>query len=175
MTNGKRSDVREIERAIKLLITAIEKSGKSTKPMLLHGLRTGLYLKERGYRREIAIAGFLHDLLEDTETPLEEIEQAFGKRVADLVKANSFDRGIEDKKKRYQQTLDRCLKIGKEALAVKAADILDNSNYYSLVEDKKLHQWLLEKMGHFIDHSEKFLKDEVVWKDLKKKHHELTK
>ncbi len=175
MAGGKGSEVVEIERAIKFLIAAAEKSGKSTKPMLLHGLRTGLYLKERGYGKEVAIAGLLHDLLEDAGVPFGEIERAFGKRVAALVQAASFDPEVTDKKERYQQTLERCKKLGKDALVVKAADILDNSSYYVLVKDREHHRWLLEKMGDFIAQTEELLKGEVVWEDLKKKHRKLTK
>ena len=84
-------------------------------------------------------------------------------------------KNIKDKKKRYQQTLTRCLKAGKEALIIKAADILDNSHYYHLANGKKLRQWLVEKMKHFIDHSEKILKNEAVFKKLQKQYQKISK
>ena len=166
---------KKIKEAIKFLVLAIEKSGHNSKPVIIHSIRVGLHLDELGYKQKIVIAGILHDLLEDSETTFEEIKQNFGPQIANLVQANSFDKNIKDKKKRYQQTLTRCLKAGKEALIIKAADILDNSHYYHLANGKKLRQWLVEKMKHFIDHSEKILKNEAVFKKLQKQYQKISK
>lgn len=164
----------EIEKAIKFLVLAIEKSGHNPKPVILHSLRVGLHLDELGHNQNVVIAGILHDLLEDSDTTFKEIKQGFGVQVANLVQANSFDKNIKDKKKRYQQTLTRCLKIGKEALIIKAADILDNSHYYQFAKGKNLRQWLFEKIKHFIEHSEKILKNEAIFKKLQKQYRQIS-
>lgn len=166
---------KEIEEAIKFLVHAIEESGKNPKPVILHSIRVGLYLYHQGYDKEIIIAGILHDLLEDSDTTLEEIKQKFGDKVAKLVEANSFNLTVKDKKERYLGSFTRSLNAGKDALVIKAADFLDNSHYYHLGQDKELYQWLLEKLKHFIDHSEKLLKNETVWKELKNQYNLLTK
>lgn len=56
---------------------------------------------------------------------------------------------------------DRCLEAGKDALLIKAADILDNSHYFGSNEN------LLEKMRYFIEFSRESLKEERVWKELR--------
>lgn len=172
---SKATNNKKIEKAIKFLVLAIEKSGHNPKSVITHSIRVGLHLDELNYSQEIVIAGILHDLLEDSETKPKEIKQKFGDKVAGLVKANSFDKNIKDKKKRYQQTLTRCLKAGKEALIIKTADILDNSHYYHLAKGKKLRQWLVEKMKHFIDHSEKILKNEAILQKLQKQYCQIAK
>jgi (p)ppGpp synthase/HD superfamily hydrolase len=158
---------KETEEAIKFLVHKIEESGKNTKPVILHSLRVGLYLQKGEYTSEVVIAGFLHDLLEDSDTSFEEISQRFGKRVAELVLANSFDKTVKDDKKRYEQTFQRGMKVGKDALLIKAADILDNSYYYPLVKDKKTYDWLIEgKLKYFIENTKEIIGEEKVWKEL---------
>lgn len=166
---------KEIERTIKFLVNSIDKPGNKSKPIILHSIRVGLYLDRQNYDKDIVIAAILHDLLEDSEITAHEIKNNFNNKIAKLVLANSYDKSTEDKKKRYYETLSRCLDIGKEALVIKAADILDNSHYYQLVKDEKLYQWLLEKLSHFINHTESILGDEKVWKELKRQHTKLTK
>ena len=166
---------KEIEEAIKFLVHAIEESGKNPKPVILHSIRVGLYLYQQDYSKEIVIAGILHDLLEDTEITLDEIKEKFGDKVANFVQVNSFDETIKNKKERYLDSFTRCLDAGKESLVVKAADFLDNSHYYHLAQDRKLYQWLLKKLKHFIEHSEEVLKNEIAWKELKKQYNLLTK
>jgi len=117
---------KEIEKAIKFLVASIERSGHNPKPVILHSIRVGLYLDRQGYNKNVVIAGILHDLLEDSETTIEEIREEFGDKIANLVLVNSFDKTIKEKKKRYYESFARCLEAGKDALVIKAADVLDN-------------------------------------------------
>ena len=75
------------------------------------------------------IPAILHDVLEDSDVKIGEVEAKFGKKIAKLVEANSFDESIEDKTERYKENFERCRKVGKDALIVKAADIFDNTDY----------------------------------------------
>jgi (p)ppGpp synthase/HD superfamily hydrolase len=161
---------KDIERAIKFLVFAIHKSGNNPKPVILHSIRVGLYLNNLGYGKNIILAAILHDIIEDSETSLEEIKQQFGQEVASIVEANSFDKTVADKTERYKEAFNRCLKKGKDALIIKAADILDNSNYYHLAEDEKIVKWLLEKMKYFLELSSKNLKGQIVWDELQKQY-----
>lgn len=173
MLKGSPERDKRIEKAIKFLVFAIEKSGSNPKPVILHSIRVGLYLYEKGYRENIVMAGLLHDLLEDSDATFEEIKQNFGSNIANLVQANSFDKDIKDKGKRKEQTLKRCLEMGKDALIIKAADILDNSYYYHLAEGEDLKKLLFDKMEQFIEKSSDILKDEIVWKNLSRQYIEL--
>ncbi|MFH1601626.1 MAG: HD domain-containing protein [Candidatus Shapirobacteria bacterium] len=172
MRNPKRSQL--IEEAIKFLVFKIDKSGDNPKPVVLHSIRVGLYLDDCGYNKEVVIAGVLHDLLEDSETIPEEIKDKFGQKVTSLVQACSFDKQLKDKKKRYFQSFERCLKAGRPALLIKAADFLENSYYYQFAEGRELKLWLLEKLKHFLDHSEKIIGKETVWQELGEQHKILT-
>jgi len=61
----------------------------SKQPYIVHPQGVAKRLKEAGAPRHVVIAGYLHDVVEDTPTPLSEIEERFGSRVAELVKGSS--------------------------------------------------------------------------------------
>jgi len=159
----------QLEKAIRFLVSAIIKSGNNPKPTILHSLKVGFCLYNMGYDQETVIGGLLHDLLEDSATTAEEIEQIFGKRIADLVQANTFTKEAKSEEAKYKDCFSRCVKEGKSALLIKAADILDNSFYYPLAKNRQTFQKLLQKMSYFIELSKPYLKDEVVWKKLVKR------
>lgn len=156
----------EIERAITYLVHSFEESGENPKPVILHSIRVGMNLYNRGYEEQIVIASLLHDLIEDTGVTKDEIASKFGVEVSDVVEATSFDREIEDYTDRYHDTLNRCFKMGREPVVVKAADTLDNSNYYHLADSEELRKNLIEKMEFFIDRSEPYIGDERLHQDL---------
>ena len=166
---------KQIEEAIKFLVFAIHESGKNPKPVILHSVRVGLHLYNLGYDKGIVIAAILHDIIEDTDMKIEEVESKFGKKIAQLVEANSFDENIEDKTERYKENFERCRKAGKDALIVKAADFFDNTDYYHLASTKELAKWLLGKLEYFIENSKDMLKDEVLYKELVKKYKRIAK
>ena len=126
----------EFEKAVRLLVRSMPVSHEGTrKPMLFHGIRVGVYLYERGYSRDIVLAGVLHDLLEDTEVTEQELTDAFGDNVSRLVRASTKDRSIENGSDRTEELIRRCIENGEDALIVKAADILDSFMYYSGEKD----------------------------------------
>jgi guanosine-3',5'-bis(diphosphate) 3'-pyrophosphohydrolase len=128
----------EIERAIQYLVHSFESSGDTPKPVILHSIRVGMDLYDRGYEKRIVISGLLHDLLEDTDVTSDEIRSKFGRDAANIVEATSFDESIDDYLERHCDIYKRCFELGRSAVAVKAADILDNSDYYGLGDSKEL-------------------------------------
>ncbi|EDP75175.1 bifunctional (p)ppGpp synthetase/guanosine-3',5'-bis(diphosphate) 3'-pyrophosphohydrolase [Hydrogenivirga sp. 128-5-R1-1] len=58
---------------------------KSGEPYVIHPLEVAKTLAELNMDSTTVIAGLLHDTLEDTDTTYEEIEELFGKDVADIV------------------------------------------------------------------------------------------
>lgn len=166
---------KEIEQAVKFLVFSVKNSCRSSKSVIFHSLRTAVYLFGSEYGKDVVVAAVLHDILEDTKVRTKEVRQKFGKKVARLVEANSFDMRIKDKVERYKEEFSRCLKNGKDALIIKAADILDNSNYYYLAESQKMKNLLVTKMHYFIRLSEDILKDEVVLRDLKRQYKRIKK
>ncbi|SFS12114.1 GTP pyrophosphokinase [Halomicrobium zhouii] len=164
MRDGREDE--EIERAIIYLVHSFEASGENQKPVIFHSIRVGMGLYNRGYEKHIVIAGLLHDLIEDTDVEKDEIASNFGREVSDIVEATSFDREIQDYPDRYHDTLDRCFQKGREPVIVKAADILDNSNYYHLADSEELRKNLMEKMAFFIDNSGSYIGDERLHQEL---------
>ena len=166
---------KQIEEAIKFLVFAIHETGHNPKPVILHSIRVGLHLYKPNYDKDIVTAAILHDVIEDTDTKIEEVKSKFGDKVAKLVEANSFDESIEDKTERYKENFERCRKAGKDALIIKAADFFDNADYYNLASTNELAKWLLEKLKYFIDNSKEELKDEALYKELVKKYERIAK
>jgi (p)ppGpp synthase/HD superfamily hydrolase len=111
------------------------------KPAIPHDVRVGQYLYEKGFEDEVVEAGILHDMLEWSSVSEEEIEREFGKRVLDIVKANSKDRRIEGTENRARDMVDRCRKLGDDAVAIKISDTFDSFNYYlSLRKEKEVER-----------------------------------
>jgi (p)ppGpp synthase/HD superfamily hydrolase len=77
--------------------------------------------------QELAIlCAILHDTLEDTGTNYEEIEESFGKKVAEGVLALSKNPEIEGKRAQLKDSLDRIQKQSREIGMVKMADRIVN-------------------------------------------------
>jgi len=103
----------------------------------------------------------------------EEIRSEFGTEVAAIVEAATFDESIDDYLDRHYDIYRRCFELGRDAVLVKAADILDNSDYYGVGDPEEvsaeLQRSLVTKMEHFIDESEPYIGDEPIHRELKSK------
>ena len=80
---------------------------------------------------EVRAAAVLHDTLEDTNTTREELEKNFGKRVADLVNAESEDKREDQPAEdtwviRKQETVRHLGKAGTEIRMIALGDKLSN-------------------------------------------------
>ena len=159
----------EIERAIQYLVHSVESSGDNPKPVILHSIRVGMNLYDRDYEQQIVVSGFLHDLLEDTAVTSDEIRSNFGKAVATIVEATSFDESIDDYLERHSDMYNRCFELGSSAVAVKAADIVDNSDYYSIGDSEELQTNQFEKMEYFIENAEPYIGADDIYRELNDK------
>jgi (p)ppGpp synthase/HD superfamily hydrolase len=108
----------------------------TTSPYASHLLGVGAHVLEHGGSTEQAIAGLLHDVVEDCGGPprLEEVRRVFDEVVAELVDAVS-DAAPEDgekkapwqeRKKRYLEHLGELVAAGSAAVLVSACDRLHN-------------------------------------------------
>ncbi len=70
--------------AIKAHMGQVRKS-EPDKPMIMHPISVGNLLEDYGYDDEIIAAGYLHDVVEDTKYTIEDIQNEFGKKIANLV------------------------------------------------------------------------------------------
>lgn len=97
----------------------------STESYLEHPKRVANLLERAKFREEVVIAGLLHDVVEDSETTMEEIRVQFGDAIADIVAAHTEDKRLswEDRKRHTIETVKRA---PLEVKALIVADKLDN-------------------------------------------------
>ena len=123
------------KKAIEFMYRWISDDHTRKKPIIPHALRVGKYLYENNYSDDVINAGLLHDILEWSDCPGEDVVRKFGQHVFDIVSANTKDRSIDDPTKRRKEYIMRCVGVGEDALIVKAADVLDSYAYYIAVKD----------------------------------------
>jgi (p)ppGpp synthase/HD superfamily hydrolase len=89
-----------------------------------HPAAVGALLHEAGYDDKVVAAGILHDVVEDTDTELSEIEDRFGPEVGDLVAVLTEDASIEPYEERKAEHRARVARHSSRAGAIYAADKL---------------------------------------------------
>lgn len=145
----------KLAKAIKFLVDKVldekgeqKDSVRTSKPLVAHSLEVAFCLKQLGYENDIVMAAVLHDLLEDTDTKEKEITEKFGKEVANIVEAVSYDFG-ENKNADYKKSFDEMADFP-EALIVKSADLLENIKYFQFAPDNE-KPGLLKKWNYFLN------------------------
>lgn len=129
-------------------------------PYIVHPLEAMSIVASITSDPELIAAAALHDVIEDTKYTYEDLQEKFGKRVADLVKAES-DEEVEDishDKSWQERKIEGIEKIKNAtrdiqivALGDKLANVRDMCRDYKIVGDKlwerfhendpKLHKW----------------------------------
>lgn len=95
-------------------------------PYITHPVSVAKALLGAGYTEEVAAAGLLHDVLEDTGCEYEEMIRAAGPRVTRwVVQVTDRDKGVPWKKRKMNY-LAALKKASQPALAVACADKSDN-------------------------------------------------
>ena len=84
----------------------------SKSPYILHPLEVAQILATMTHDEDIITAGILHDIVEDTDGTLGEIEKRFGKRVAELVASESEpDYPGEDRRDTWKKRKEESLRV----------------------------------------------------------------
>ncbi len=96
---------------------------KLGEPYIFHPLRVMLLVKSGGGTEVEIAAAALHDVVEDTDTTVEELAELFSPEVASLVDSMSRRDG-----EGYVEYVERCVAGGPSAIRLKQADLTDNSN-----------------------------------------------
>lgn len=109
---------------------------KGTKiPYMAHLLNVCKLLAERGFSDEQLTAALLHDVEEDTDTTIEEVEELFGKRVGEMVRGatelDKLEKKSIEKESSWQDRKEHTIhflqhEASVDQLLVSAADKLDN-------------------------------------------------
>lgn len=130
---------------------AIEKHGDQLyagKPYIFHLTQVVNVLEEFGYTdKNLLVAGYLHDTLEDTNTSVYDLAYGFNFDVYYLVEAVT-GRGIN----RAERTADtiKKLEVRQPAIPLKMADRLANMRFSSKNSQKHIDMYIKElpKYGH---------------------------
>ncbi len=96
------------------------------KPMIIHPIGVGQLLEAFGYDDNVVAAGYLHDVVEDTKYTSQDIENEFGKDIANLVmSASEPDKSLswEDRKK---HTIEATKELPLRNKVVICADKINN-------------------------------------------------
>ena len=137
---------------------------KSGEPYIIHPLAVTASIIDWGMDIDSAIAGVLHDTVEDTDATLEEIEELFGRDVAFLVdgvtKVSQARSGMRDLESYLPSTRDNLTKlliaVGQDVrvIIIKLADRLHNMQtlqYKSEPKQKKIARETIEVFAPLAD------------------------
>ena len=103
------------------------RNGSGGMPYFEHPMRVAALLDEHGFGDEkVLAAALLHDVVEDSETTLDELREKFGGEVGGLVGAMTDDEDIEDYRERKAEHRERMAAAPVEAMAIYGADKLTN-------------------------------------------------
>jgi guanosine-3',5'-bis(diphosphate) 3'-pyrophosphohydrolase len=118
-------------------------------PYINHPLAVARALAEEGGVKDLEIlaAAILHDTLEDTQTTLEELRKAFGRRIASLVAEVTDDKTLP-KQVRKQRQIDHGPSKSQGAALIKVADKI--CNLRDLAQSPPKH-WTVERKGQYIE------------------------
>jgi (p)ppGpp synthase/HD superfamily hydrolase len=102
------------------------RNGSGGLPYIEHPRMVAATLAAQGYADATLAAALLHDVVEDSDTTVEDLRAAFGDAVADLVAALSDDESIESYRERKDEHRGRVASVDGDALAIYTADKLAN-------------------------------------------------
>ena len=103
------------------------RNGSGGMPYVKHPISVAALLDECGYRDEVLAAALLHDVVEDSDTGLDELREKFGEEVAGMVGALTDDESIEEYRERKAEHRERVAAASAEAQAIYGADKLTNT------------------------------------------------
>ncbi|MGF3113375.1 hypothetical protein [Facklamia sp. P9177] len=91
------------------------------------------------YEREIVITAALHDLIEDTDCTILDIQKKWGSFISKIVDSLTVKNSGITKLEAFYDSIERSIIVGKESLIVRVLDVIDNMDYFDLAdeEDKK--------------------------------------
>jgi GTP pyrophosphokinase len=112
-------------------------------PFVGHPLRAlGYLVASYGVPDEVHAACVLHDIVEDTDFTLEQVESMFGPEVGRLVAAVTRDPDLES----YNDYIERVAAAGPYAIMIKIADMTDNMDPRRIdAEHQRWHESMMVK------------------------------
>lgn len=99
----------------------------TNEPYVMHCIRVALAVSEAGFKPDVVVAALLHDTIEDTQTTREEIRDAFGEAVANMVEdLTDSPKEVGNRAQRKRMDADRIIASSAAVQSIKCADICDN-------------------------------------------------
>ena len=102
------------------------RNGSGGMPYVEHPVTVAALLDEHGYGEATLAAALLHDVVEDSDTTLDELHELFGDEVAGMVGALTDDESIESYRERKAEHRERVAAATAGAHAIYGADKLTN-------------------------------------------------
>lgn len=122
-------------------------------PYVIHPVRIASILRAAGFnefeQEDLMIAALFHDLCEDTNTSLEEIDKKFGKKISSIVAELTKPENTKGHKK--DLWLENLVKSSEEAKIIKMADRIDN--LLEMVKD-----WTTQKQINYVNQAKIILR-----------------
>ena len=129
MEKEKNKNQNMIEKAIMFATVAHAgqiRKGNPKEPVIVHPLAVGEILRQYGTDENVIIAGYLHDVIEDTNYSLEDIEKQFGQDVAHLVDVASDKDKSKSWEERKQNKIEKTKELTLREKLVIIADKISN-------------------------------------------------
>ena len=138
-------------------------------PYIVHPREVAMIVAMMTEDPEVIAAAYLHDVIEDAGVRYEELEEQFGKRVADLVQAESENK-LLTWQERKQATIDRMKHAPEDMKMIAFGDKLSNlrstaTDYLIIGEelwkkfhekDKRMHAWYYGSMAEAFQEFDRF-------------------
>ncbi len=135
----------KIETAAKAYAVAAHGEQKyGSKPYVTHLEAVVAVLKDFGFSGDLVVAGWLHDVLEDTGTSASQLDLAFGSTVTHLVWAVT---GVGKNRKERNENAYGKLEEKPRAVILKLADRIANAEACAKTRDHRLEMYQKEHAG----------------------------
>jgi (p)ppGpp synthase/HD superfamily hydrolase len=125
----------------------------SGNPYYKHPVRVAETLESVGATEEAVLAGYLHDVVEDTSYDIADVAERFGPEVASIVLEMTNDEERVDEVGKTEYMKHKMVGMSDEALLVKLADRLDNTSDFDTASDSFASRYA-EETGAVLDHLE---------------------
>lgn len=103
-----------------------QKRKVNQEPYIAHPYRVAMRLKEHNCDSDLVIAGLLHDVVEDTDGTLDEIDALFGQKVTHLVSEVTEQEKFIPWDARKKQSIDQIRRASIDVKLIVCADKIDN-------------------------------------------------
>lgn len=118
-------------------------------PYINHPAAVAALVQSVPHTEEMTAAAWLHDVVEDTQATLEDVEREFGPKVASLVEQLTDISKHEDGNRQRRKEIDRAhtARSSSEAKTIKIADLIDNAGSIMKHDPEFARVYMEEKAG----------------------------